>query len=194
MNKDWRRDRAESGIGLAGAKELLATQRSFHSAQLQISEMQMEQGHMQMQSEQMQLHATHLEASLEQARGRIDELENSRAWKMTAPLRNAGHRLKVARARFHAWRAGVRRLPQLSSMALSNVALWSAAKRIAALAPAAVVLGGGGYNPWTVTRYWTGLWGTLSGRTVPALLLSKSISTRMWPIPCITIWCSTPQD
>ena len=38
------------------------------------------------------------------------------------------------------------------------------------LAPAAVVLGGGGYNPWTVTRYWTGLWGTLSGRTVPALL------------------------
>lgn len=58
----------------------------------------------------------------------------------------------------------------LSSMALSNVALWSAARRIAALAPAAVVLGGGGYNPWTVTRYWTGLWGTLSGRTVPALL------------------------
>jgi acetoin utilization protein AcuC len=58
----------------------------------------------------------------------------------------------------------------LSSMALSNVALWSAAGRIAALAPAAVVLGGGGYNPWTVTRYWTGLWGTLSGRIVPAML------------------------
>jgi acetoin utilization protein AcuC len=58
----------------------------------------------------------------------------------------------------------------LSSMALSNIALWCAAKRIAALAPAAVVLGGGGYNPWTVTRYWTGLWGTLSGRTVPQTL------------------------
>jgi acetoin utilization protein AcuC len=58
----------------------------------------------------------------------------------------------------------------LSSMALSNVALWSAAAEIVALAPAALVLGGGGYNPWTVTRYWTGLWGTLSGREVPANL------------------------
>jgi len=58
----------------------------------------------------------------------------------------------------------------LSSMALSNVALWSEAARIAALAPGAVVLGGGGYNPWTVTRYWTGLWGTLSGRRIPEAL------------------------
>jgi hypothetical protein len=33
-----------------------------------------------------------------------------------------------------------------------------------------VVLGGGGYNPWTLTRYWTGLWGRLSGRTIPASL------------------------
>jgi len=58
----------------------------------------------------------------------------------------------------------------LSSMALSNVALWSAAERLVALAPAAVVLGGGGYNPWTVTRFWTGLWGTLSERPIPGAL------------------------
>ncbi len=58
----------------------------------------------------------------------------------------------------------------LSSMALSNVALWSAASDIVALAPAAVVLGGGGYNPWTAARYWTGLWGTLSGREMPPTL------------------------
>lgn len=58
----------------------------------------------------------------------------------------------------------------LSSMALSNTALWSAARQIVALAPAALVLGGGGYNPWTVTRYWTGLWGTLSGRDMPGTL------------------------
>ena len=44
----------------------------------------------------------------------------------------------------------------LSRMALSNVALWSAVERIAAAAPAAVVLGGGGYNPWTTVRSWTG--------------------------------------
>jgi acetoin utilization protein AcuC len=58
----------------------------------------------------------------------------------------------------------------LSSMALSNAALGSAVERLAALAPAAVVLGGGGYNPWTVARYWTGLWGRLSGRDIPATL------------------------
>ncbi len=53
----------------------------------------------------------------------------------------------------------------LSAMALSNAALWSAVERIVAAAPAAVVLGGGGYNPWTLARYWTGLWGRLSGRS-----------------------------
>ncbi|HWA39485.1 MAG TPA: hypothetical protein VG873_16640 [Burkholderiales bacterium] len=58
----------------------------------------------------------------------------------------------------------------LSSMALSNVALWDAVERLAALAPAAVVLGGGGYNPWTLARYWTGLWGRLSGREIPDAL------------------------
>ncbi len=58
----------------------------------------------------------------------------------------------------------------LSSMRLSNLALWSAVQRIAALAPAVVVLGGGGYNPWTVTRYWSGLWARLSGRPIPATL------------------------
>ena len=58
----------------------------------------------------------------------------------------------------------------LSSMALSNVALWSTIERVAALAPAAVVLGGGGYNPWTVARYWSGLWARLSGRMIPAVL------------------------
>jgi acetoin utilization protein AcuC len=58
----------------------------------------------------------------------------------------------------------------LSSMALSNAALWAAVERIAGLAPAVVVLGGGGYNPWTVARYWSGLWARLSGRSIPAAL------------------------
>jgi acetoin utilization protein AcuC len=55
----------------------------------------------------------------------------------------------------------------LASMGLSNVALWNEIERIVALAPHAVVLGGGGYNPWTLTRYWAGIWGRLSGRTIP---------------------------
>jgi acetoin utilization protein AcuC len=58
----------------------------------------------------------------------------------------------------------------LTSMALSNVALWDEIERIVALAPHAVVLGGGGYNPWTLTRYWTGIWGRLSRRTIPERL------------------------
>jgi acetoin utilization protein AcuC len=58
----------------------------------------------------------------------------------------------------------------LSGMALSNIALWRAVERLVATAPAAVVLGGGGYNPWAVARYWAGLWGRISGREIPAAL------------------------
>ena len=58
----------------------------------------------------------------------------------------------------------------LSRLELSNVALWSAVERLAALAGPTVVLGGGGYNPWTLARCWTGLWGRLSGRKVPVAL------------------------
>jgi GT2 family glycosyltransferase/glycosyltransferase involved in cell wall biosynthesis len=101
------------------AGELLATQRRFHTAQLQVAEMQAQAGEVQRQAEQMHMHAVHLESSLGAARDRIDELETSKAWRMTEPLRNTGHRIKVARARFAAWRAGVRRLPQLSAMAMS---------------------------------------------------------------------------
>jgi GT2 family glycosyltransferase/glycosyltransferase involved in cell wall biosynthesis len=108
------------------ANELVATQRRYHQAQAQISEMQVAAGQIQkyaeqvqLQSEQMFHHASHLETSLAATRARIVELESSRMWRMTAPIRNAGHRAKVARAKLNAWRAGVRRLPQLSAMAWS---------------------------------------------------------------------------
>jgi acetoin utilization protein AcuC len=58
----------------------------------------------------------------------------------------------------------------LSHLALSNVALWNAVDRLVRLGGPAVVLGGGGYNPWTLARCWTGLWGRLSGRDIPATL------------------------
>ncbi len=58
----------------------------------------------------------------------------------------------------------------LSRLALSNGALWSAVEALVDSAPAAVVLGGGGYNPWTVARCWTGLWAKLSGRDIPPML------------------------
>jgi len=58
----------------------------------------------------------------------------------------------------------------LARMELSNGALWLAVDRIRALSPTTVVLGGGGYNPWTVARCWTGLWGRLAGHALPERL------------------------
>jgi acetoin utilization protein AcuC len=58
----------------------------------------------------------------------------------------------------------------LARMELSNHALWLAVNRIRALSPTTVVLGGGGYNPWTVARCWTGLWGRLAGHALPEVL------------------------
>jgi acetoin utilization protein AcuC len=58
----------------------------------------------------------------------------------------------------------------LSSMMLSNVVLWDAVEELIALNVPTIILGGGGYNPWTVTRYWAGLWGRISGATVPERL------------------------
>lgn len=55
----------------------------------------------------------------------------------------------------------------LSRLALSNVALWRAVERVVELATPAVVLGGGGYNPWTLARCWTGLWARLAGHQIP---------------------------
>ncbi len=55
----------------------------------------------------------------------------------------------------------------LAKLALSNGALWRAVERCARRAPAAVVLGGGGYNPWNVVRCWSGLWARLAGFPIP---------------------------
>jgi acetoin utilization protein AcuC len=62
----------------------------------------------------------------------------------------------------------------LSRLALSNGAVWSAVERLVDLVGPAVILGGGGYNPWTLARCWTGLWGRLSGRDIPATLPSAA--------------------
>lgn len=57
----------------------------------------------------------------------------------------------------------------LSTMEISNGAMWRTVMALVDRAPA-VVLGGGGYNPWTAVRYWAGLWGQLAGYAVPATL------------------------
>ncbi len=55
----------------------------------------------------------------------------------------------------------------LSRLALSNAAHADMALALRAAAPRLMVLGGGGYNPWTVARAWVRVWGALNGRTMP---------------------------
>ena len=62
----------------------------------------------------------------------------------------------------------------LSRLALSNVGLWAAVEKLLEDSDRSVVLGGGGYNPWTVVRCWGGLWGRLSGREIPTALPSAA--------------------
>ena len=58
----------------------------------------------------------------------------------------------------------------LSYMELSNTALWDTVDELIDFGVPTIVLGGGGYNPWTVTRYWAGMWGRISGRDLPERL------------------------
>ncbi len=57
-----------------------------------------------------------------------------------------------------------------SHLALSNNAHWAIVKALMGLAPRLLVLGGGGYNPWSVGRLWTGVWGVLNWKEVPERL------------------------
>jgi acetoin utilization protein AcuC len=59
----------------------------------------------------------------------------------------------------------------LSRLALSNNAHWAVLRGLMGLnRPRLLVLGGGGYNPWSVGRLWTGVWATLNGHEIPARL------------------------
>lgn len=54
-----------------------------------------------------------------------------------------------------------------SRMALSNNAHFAVVSALIGMAPRLLVTGGGGYNPWSVGRLWTGVWGVLNGYDVP---------------------------
>ncbi len=58
----------------------------------------------------------------------------------------------------------------LSRMELTNGAIWRAVARAADLAPRMLITGGGGYNPWSVARCWSGVWATLNGYPIPDTL------------------------
>ncbi|MBR0673094.1 acetoin utilization protein AcuC [Neoroseomonas soli] len=58
----------------------------------------------------------------------------------------------------------------LARLSLSNNAHRAVAAAVVRLAPRLIVLGGGGYNPWSVARCWAGVWGVLNGLTMPERL------------------------
>ncbi|WP_050603431.1 acetoin utilization protein AcuC [Ruegeria sp. 6PALISEP08] len=62
----------------------------------------------------------------------------------------------------------------LSRLALSNNAHWHAVASLRDMAPRFLVLGGGGYNPWSVARLWSGVWATLNGYDVPEVLSAEA--------------------
>ena len=63
-----------------------------------------------------------------------------------------------------------------SKLGLSNNALWQAVASLLPLSRRVLVLGGGGYNPWCVSRCWTGLWGVLNGFDLDTSLPEAAIS------------------
>lgn len=62
----------------------------------------------------------------------------------------------------------------LSRLSLSNNAHWSIVAALRPMAPRYLVLGGGGYNPWSVGRLWTGVWATLNGFAIPEVVPAKA--------------------
>lgn len=62
----------------------------------------------------------------------------------------------------------------LSRLMLSNNAHWQIAAALRELAPRLLVLGGGGYNPWSVARLWAGIWAVLNHHEIPERLPPKA--------------------
>jgi acetoin utilization protein AcuC len=72
----------------------------------------------------------------------------------------------------------------LSRLALSNGALWETVAAVMPMAPRLLVLGGGGYNPWSVARAWAGVWAVLNGRAPPVALPASGravLGALRWP-------------
>ena len=62
----------------------------------------------------------------------------------------------------------------LSRLCLSNNAYREVLRELRPLAPRLLLLGGGGYNPWSVGRCWAALWADLAGYDIPDTLPPKA--------------------
>ena len=57
----------------------------------------------------------------------------------------------------------------LSRLEMTNNCLWKVLSKLALLAPKLLLTSGGGYNPWSVSRLWTGFWAILNDIELPSL-------------------------
>ncbi|MEM1129902.1 MAG: acetoin utilization protein AcuC [Pseudomonadota bacterium] len=64
----------------------------------------------------------------------------------------------------------------LSRLSLSNNAHVAVLDALYPLAPRLLVTGGGGYNPWSVGRLWTRVWGRLAGAETPDRLPPAAVA------------------
>jgi acetoin utilization protein AcuC len=62
----------------------------------------------------------------------------------------------------------------LARLCLSNQSHWRTVSALKTMSDRLIVSGGGGYNPWTVGRLWTGVWATLNEVSVPDQLPSEA--------------------
>ena len=79
---------------------------------------------------------------------------------------------------------------RMMDLSLSNRAYFEAIENLQKLAPRLWVTGGGGYNPWAVTRCWAGIWCVLNGRS-PAI--SRSTETEQKLVNLIRQWPSVAE-
>lgn len=72
----------------------------------------------------------------------------------------------------------------LARLSLSNRSHVAAVRALRPLAPRMIVSGGGGYNPWSVARCWTAVWGEIAGVEAPDRLPEAAqavLSGLSWP-------------
>ncbi|SMX43848.1 acetoin utilization protein AcuC [Actibacterium lipolyticum] len=64
----------------------------------------------------------------------------------------------------------------LSRLSLSNNAHWAVVAALCPLTTRYLVLGGGGYNPWSVGRLWAGVWAVLAEHEIPERLPDAAVA------------------
>ncbi len=64
-----------------------------------------------------------------------------------------------------------------SGLSYSNLGYWQAVHCFLQLGLPSLVLGGGGYNPYTTARAWSGIWGLIAGHNPAKTTLNEQAST-----------------